>query len=384
VDSASYLVRAVVLEKRSVREVARTHGVSKTWLSELTARYRAGGDAALVARSKRPRSSPSKIADELEDEIVELRKSLADEGYDNGAATIHAHLLRRHDRAPAISSIWRVLQRRGFITPQPQKRPKSSYVRFEAELPNERWQMDMTHVTIADERVVEVLNIIDDHSRLCVASVAFPTVKATDVVDVFSTAATRWGLPATMLSDNGAIFTAAAVGGRCVTEIVLEAHGVAFRHSRPYHPQTCGKIERFHQTVKKFLAQQDAATSLVELQSQLDRFTNYYNEVRPHRAKGRSTPLEAFNARIKAAPIGVREVPFLHYRIRQDRVDREGKITLRYGGRLRHLAVGRPHKGTRVLVLVADRDVRVLSEGGELLSHHVIDPTKNYQQKLVI
>jgi transposase len=201
VDSAGYLVRAVVLEHRSVRHVARAHGVSKTWLYELCARYRQGGDAALVPRSKRPKTPPSKISDAIENEIVELRKSLAEDGYDAGAVTIQAHLARRHQQVPAVSSIWRVLERRGFVTPQPHKRPKSSYVRFEADLPNERWQMDMTHVEIAAGRTVEVLNVIDDHSRLCVASVAFPVVKATDVVSVLATAASRFGLPASMLSD---------------------------------------------------------------------------------------------------------------------------------------------------------------------------------------
>jgi transposase InsO family protein len=382
VDSAGYLVRAVVLEHRSVREVARAHGVSKTWLYELCARYRAGGDVALVARSKRPKTSPSKISDAIEDEIVELRKSLAEDGYDAGAVTIQAHLLRRHDQVPAVSSIWRVLERRGFVTPQPHKRPKSSYVRFEADLPNERWQMDMTHIEIAAGRTVEILNVIDDHSRLCVASVAFPVVKATDVVSVLATATARFGLPASMLSDNGAIFTAAYRNGRCLTEIVLEAQGIEFRHSRPYHPETCGKVERFHQTVKKFLAKQDPAHSIEELQVQLDRFTTYYNEVRPHRAKGRRTPLEAFNARIKAAPLHAPDAAFLHYRIRNDRVHDNGKISLRYEGALLHIGVGRAHGGKRVLVLVADRDVRVLSEDGELLSHAVIDPTKNYQPNI--
>jgi transposase InsO family protein len=236
VESARYLVRSVVLENRSVREVARQHGLSKTWLYELCARYREGGDEALEPRSRRPTSSPTRIGAALEDEIVELRKALAGEGFDAGAVTIQTHLLRRHGEAPAVSSIWRVLVRRGFVTPQPQKRPKTSYVRFEASLPNERWQMDMTHVEIGGGRVVEVLNIIDDHSRLCLASQAFRIVKASDVVSVFAQATGTYGLPASVLTDNGAIFTAAHLGGRCITEIVLEAHGIELRHSRPYHP----------------------------------------------------------------------------------------------------------------------------------------------------
>jgi len=201
VESARYLVQAVVFEHRSVREVARQHGVSKTWLYELVARYREGGEAALAPRSRRPVSSPTRIAAALEDEIVELRKFLAEEGFDAGAVTIQSHLLRRYETAPAVSSIWRVLNRRGFVNSQPQKRPNSSYVRFEADLPNERWQMDVTHVPMSRGRVAEVLNVIDDHSRLCVASVAFKVVGAAEVVEVFAQAVDTYGLPASVLSD---------------------------------------------------------------------------------------------------------------------------------------------------------------------------------------
>jgi transposase InsO family protein len=382
VERARYLVQSVVFEHRSVREVARQHGVSKTWLYELVARYQEGGEAALAPRSKRPKSSPNQISADLENEIVELRKFLGEEGLDAGAVTIHSYLLRHNGSAPAVSSIWRVLNGRGLVTPQPQKRPRSSYVRFEAELPNHRWQMDVTHVEMARGKVAEVLNVIDDHSRLCVASQAFSVVGAEDVVAVFAQAADTYGLPATVLSDNGAIFTASYRHGRCLTEIVFESHGIEFRHARPYHPQTCGKIERFHQTEKKYLRAHRRPRSLAELQERLDVFIAYYNEVRPHRALRRRTPAEAHAALMKAGPAGAPSASFLHYRIRNDRVDKNGKITVRYAGVLRHLGVGHAHKGQRVLALVADRDVRVLSVEGRLLGQFHIDPAKNYQAKL--
>ena len=134
-----------------------------------------------------------------------LRKSLAEEGLDAGAHTIHYHLLRRHRRrraaVPAVATIWRVLHRRGFVVPQPQKRPRSSWRRFCAELPNECWQADTTHWALADGTDVEVLNVVDDHSRLLVASRAFVTTKAADVVETFHQAAASWGFPASMLTD---------------------------------------------------------------------------------------------------------------------------------------------------------------------------------------
>jgi transposase InsO family protein len=377
-DLAGYVVQAVLVERRSVREVAAAHGISKSWLYELLARYREHGDAGLMPRSKRPRRSPTQVPVHIENEIVELRKALAGDGLDAGPLTIHYHLTRRHRDAPSPSSVWRVLVRRGFVTPQPHKRPRSSYVRFEAALPNECWQTDVTHWQLRAGSGVEILNIIDDHSRLAVASVAFAVTRASDVVRVFAEATQRYGLPASVLSDNGAIFTAAYRGGRCAMEIELDRLGIGFKHSSPYHPQTCGKVERFHLTLKRHLARQRKAPSLRVLQTQLDRFVAYYNDERPHRARDRITPAEAFAARTKATPAGPALGPAQH-RVRHDRVDATGRVTLRRAGCLHHICVGRAHKGTAVLVLVADLDVRILTADGELLRHLTLDPSRRYQ-----
>jgi hypothetical protein len=158
----------------------------------------------------------------------------------------------------------------------------------------------------------------------------------------------------------------------------LAGLGVAYKHSRPYHPQTCGKVERFHQTLKKHLARQARPATLEALQAQLDRFGAYYNDVRPHRALGRRTPAQAFAARTKARP---KNPPVLegHHRLRRDRIDKSGTVTLRYRSKLFHIGVGRIHAGVRVLLLVHDLDVRVITEDGELLRHLTLDPTKTYQ-----
>jgi transposase InsO family protein len=382
-DLAEYVINAVLVEGRSVREVAASHGVSKTWLYELLARYRAAGDAGLKPKSKRPRSSPTRVPAALEEEIVELRKALTDQGLDAGAHTIGYHLQVRHRRSrkamPSVATIWRVLSRRGFVSPQPHKRPRSSYKRFAAELPNECWQADTTHWALADGTDVEILNIIDDHSRLLIASQAFVSTKAADVVAAFHQGAAAHGFPASMLTDNGAIFTAEARNGRCVMENELALLGIAFKHSRPYHPQTCGKVERFHQTLKKHLAKQRRPRTVAQLQTQLDRFATIYNTVRPHRALGRRTPAQAFAARIKATPTAPAVPTEGHHRVRRDKIDKTGRVTLRYRTKLLHIGVGRAHIGTRVLLLVNDRDVRVITENGELLQHLTIDPTKDYQ-----
>ena len=382
-DLAGYVINAVLVEGRSVTEVCEAHDVSRSWLYELIARYRELGDAGLRPQSRRPRSSPTRVDAAVEDEIVALRKELTDLGVDAGAHTIHYHLERRYRRCrrsvPSVATIWRVLCRRGFVTRQPQKRPKSSWRRFQAELPNECWQADTTHWTLADGRDVEILNIIDDHSRLLVASRVFVTAKAADVVETFHQGAAELGLPASMLTDNGAIFTAESRNGACAIELELLALGIDYKHSRPYHPQTCGKVERFHQTEKKWLTKQRPAKTVPGLQAQLDRFRTYYNTIRPHRAIDRRTPADAFAARTKATPRrrGI-TVPSQH-RVRRDRIDKTGKVTLRYRSKLLHLGIGRRYAGTRVLILVAERDARVLNDNGELLAEFAINPAKTYQ-----
>ena len=198
---ARLVVTAVLVEGRPKAEVARAYGLSRRWVHELVARYQADGDAGLQPRSRRPHSNPGQTPRAVEDEIVALRKDLHDQGLDAGAATIAAHLHRRHGTAPATATIWRILTRRGFVTPQPQKRPKASLIRFQADQPNERWQADTTHWHLADGSDVEILNIIDDHSRLAVASHARTTFNAAAVVDSFDDACTRHGLPATVLTD---------------------------------------------------------------------------------------------------------------------------------------------------------------------------------------
>jgi transposase InsO family protein len=378
-DLARYVVDAVVLEGRSYRDVARAHGVSKSWVGKVVGRFREGGYEAIAPRSRAPRQIPHRTPVELEDEIVGLRKELTNLGVDAGAQTIHYHLALRHEQVPSVSTIWRVLSRRGFVTPQPHKRPRSSWVRFEATLPNECWQSDVTHWRLKDDTQVEIVNFIDDHSRLAVASHVLARATAPKVLEVFCRAGDRWGLPAALLTDNGCVYTTWHRGGPNVMQTELLALGIDYRHSRPYHPQTCGKVERFHQTMKSFLAKQPQAASIAELQAQVDRFVAYYNEVRPHRARERKPPRVAFEARDKARPSGPKIRIGAGVRVRKDRIDKGGKLTLRHRSRLHHIGVGHAHKGKRVILLVDGLDVRVLSEDGELLRHLTLDPSRDYQ-----
>ncbi|MDQ6857524.1 MAG: IS481 family transposase [Chloroflexota bacterium] len=372
-----YVVDAVVLEGRSPTELARSHGLSRTWVYELVKRFRAGGYDALEPRSRRPKRCPHRFGPEVEALVVLLRGQLAAAGHDAGAATIAHHLGRAGAPVPAVSTIWRILSRHGLITPEPHKRPRTSFIRFEAALPNELWQTDATHWALADGTAVEILNMLDDHSRLLVGSVAFQTVKAADVVAVFYDAAQRYGYPAALLSDNAAVFSGSSRKGKVILETELERLGIAAKHATPYHPQTCGKVERFHQSLKRFLAKQAPAASLGHLQLQLETFAGYYNQHRPHRALDGRSPLVAFNARLKAGP-GNARAP-LQYRVRQDRVDTNGTVTLRYESRLRHIPVGRANKHQSVRLLIAGDRVRIIREDGSLLRELTIDPGRDYQ-----
>jgi transposase InsO family protein len=378
-DVGRYLVEAHLRDGRRVAELARVHGVHRSWLYKLLGRYRAEGEAGLAPRSRRPHHSPTALQPEVIEQIVRVRADLLAQGLDAGALTIQWHLAQRGGRGPSVSSIVRVLRRRGLVVPQPHKRPRSSFIRFEAALPNQLWQIDATHWSLAGERGVEILNIIDDHSRLVVASVAFETVKAADVVAVFHGAAQRCGYPAALLSDNAAVFSGSSRQGKVLLESELERLGIRPSHARPYHPQTCGKVERLHQTQKRWLTKQPPAITLEELCAQLDRFRLQYNQHRPHRALGRRTPQNVFDARVKAGPGSA--VPPVHFRVRYDTVDRNGKVTLRYDSRLHHIGLGARHRGKAIVLFVADRDIRIVDANGELLRELVLDPTRDYQRQ---
>ena len=230
-SKAQLVITAVVLEGRAKSEVARDYGLSRYWVQQLIKRFEAEGVAAYQPRSRRPHTSPHAVSAEVEDQITRRRKELSKQGLDAGSETIAAHLAR-HVRGPvpAVSTIWRVLTRRGFVSAQPHKRPRSSWQHFCAEQPNERWQADTTHWQLADGTGVEILNILDDHSRLDLRSDARPITLAPDVVTSFRKAFTCWGIPASVLTDNGAIFTARQRGeGRVALEIELGVLGVLGR-----------------------------------------------------------------------------------------------------------------------------------------------------------
>jgi transposase InsO family protein len=374
---ARLVITAVVLEGRTQADVARSYGVSKGWVSKLVHRYRLEGDAAFEPHSRRPHTSPGRIGDTTIELIVRLRHELTEMGADAGAEIIAWHLTEHHRLVVSTATIWRTLKREGLITPEPKKRPKSTYLRFEADLPNETWQSDFTHWALADGTDTEILNWLDDHSRMLLSCTVHTHVTGADVVESFTRNTETYGIPASTLTDNGLVYTTRFRGSRNAFEYLLAAMDVTQKNGHPYHPQTQGKIERFHQTLKRWLDARPAAETATELQTQLDQFRVIYNEQRPHRALGRLTPKQAWDATIKATPDS--KPLSVHYRVRRDIIDQFGKLTLRRAGTLHHLGVGRDHARKTVLILTDATQATVTDQHtGEILGLYDINPDRNY------
>jgi transposase InsO family protein len=383
-SKARLVITAVVIEGRTQAEAASTYGVSKGWVSKLIARYRAEGEAAYEPRSRRPKTSPAALDPAVVELILQLRNKLATAGLDAGPDTIAWHLEHHHGSQVSRSTISRHLAHAGLVTPEPNKRPKSSYVRFEAAMPNETWQSDFTHYRLANGHDVEIISWLDDCTRYALHVTAHHRITGPIVTATFRTTLAAHGIPASTLTDNGMVYTvrlAGGRGGRNTFEHELRRLHVVQKNSRPAHPTTCGKVERFQQTMKKWLGAQPAQPATInELQILIDAFVDEYNHRRPHRSlPHRATPAARYDSMPKALPGDSRD-PDTHGRIRHDRVDKAGSVTLRHGGRLHHIGVGRTYAGTCVILLVQDLNIRVVNPiTGELLRELTLNPHIDYQ-----
>jgi transposase InsO family protein len=378
------LVITAVLTGQSQSEAARTYRVSQGWISKLMARYRLEGEAAFEPLSRAPASSPGATPPPTVELVLGLRKKLTEAGLDAGADTIGWHLTHHHATTVSRATINRILVRAGAVTPDLSKRPKSSYLRFEADQPNETWQSDFTHYPLDDGTDSEILSWLDDCSRYALSLTAHARVTGPIVLATFRKAVAGYGVPASTLTDNGMVFTtrfAGGKGGRNHLEHELRQLNITQKNGQPNHPQTQGKVERFQQTLKKWLrAQPVQPATLAELQALLDAFVELYNHHRPHRSlPHRATPATIYASLPKAAPSSGSRAD-THDRVRHDKIDKAGSVTLRVAGRLRHIGVGRTYARTDVILLVQDLHVTVVNAAtGEILRDLVIDPRRDYQ-----
>jgi transposase InsO family protein len=355
-------------------------GVTPKTFYKYLARFDAEGVAGFYPRSRRPVHSPSKLSASAEDIIVRARKELDEQGWDAGAEQIgfwiaeHPQLWPAETVVPSRATINRVLGRRGQIVRVPQRRPHRSRHRFEAAQPNSMWQMDGFEFLLAGGQVVVVLQISDDCSRLDLALRAASSENAVEVWDAVLWAIERYGLPARLLTDNGTAFSGARRGWVSHLEENLRALNVLPITSSVAHPQTCGKNERAHATVRKWLARQPAPGSLAELQSLLDAYRAHYNDRRRKTHLGGMTPTERYALGPHDGP-GSTALPW-PVDIKTAVVSTSGCIGLD-----NHLlGIGRRHARNEVTLIRQHRQIVVFASN-QLIAEFTLTGTRGYQAK---
>lgn len=368
------MLLATLPEGSNVSEWCRRLEVSRQTAYKWRSRYRELGVAGLEDRSRAPKDPHGKTDADIEQLVVELRDRLERVGLDHGPASIHDRLAIEGS-APSDATVWRILRRHGQIKPQPKKRPRSSWLRFQRDRPNECWAGDDTHYLLASGREVRIINMLDDHSRLNVESLAVVECRSPDIWICFSRAAARHGIPAEFLNDNGRAWISAEDFAPVLFARNLERIGVRQIRTSPYHPQTNGKVERFHQTQRKWLNARRPARTVTALQLLLDEFRFIYNEQRPHRAIGRRTPASVWAAQPPATPphTAIDGPPTFA----SCRAGNRGDI--QPGNKLR-INLGVDWAGAQVTVIRRGDDVTVIATNtGEIIRELTIEPDRtNY------
>jgi transposase InsO family protein len=366
------LVAAVADDSLNVKRFCEEQGVSRSTFYKWRSRYREEGLAGLEERSRRPENVQPRMATGIEGRIVELRKRLTEDGLDAGPATIRSHLVNEAwDSVPSEASIWRALTRRGFITSQPQKRPKSSYKSFVFGRVNECWQVDHYDWHLADGTPIQIVNILDDRSRT-VHSEGFTVMTCETAWEAFIHAGEEWGLPGMVLTDNDLVYNGSRRNVTVAFENNLMVLGIRPIASSPYHPQTCGKVERYHQTEQKWLEARPPAERIDELNQLLKAFNQIYNHERPHRSHGGATPGYIHQTEPKAGPAD-RPVT-TPKRVTTGKVAVDGSVWSRPW----RITVGRVHAGKPVTTII-DADQAYIFHGDQLLRHLTLDPTRQNQ-----
>jgi transposase InsO family protein len=359
----------------TVADVCRRYGISRDTYYRYRRRYLAEGLEGLEDRSRRPRSSPAQIPVEVEIRICDMRRDHPRWG----ARRIRAELTREGIEAPAVSTVHRVLRRNGLVAAQPPRRPRADK-RFEREIANDLWQIDATQIPLGNGTKAWVVNVLDDHSRYLLATLAGEAATGELAWDTFEIAASRYGLPRQVLSDNGLCFTGRLHGVEVAFEHSLSDLGVELINSAPYHPQTLGKLERFHRTLKDWLADEGPPFDLEHLGELLDGFRHHYNRQRPHQGIDDQTPAERYEpaplppAQIRLAGPGEMTEPSYppHSIIRK--VGATGSFG--YQGKL--IQVGTRWVGAQVRVIPIGELIHVYY-GERVIRTLTIDPDRYYQ-----
>ena len=349
-------------------------------------RFLAAIDAAMTIKPSKPRRSPQQTDLNMVELLLDTRRRLAEDGWDNGPISVLDELRRKGvSGLPSRATVARIFLARGVVKPQPRKRPRSSYRRFVNPQPNGCWQLDALEWRLADGTIIVIFQLTDDHSRLNVASLAAPGETSDAAVEVFQRGIKAWGVPQRLLSDNGVALNPTRRGRTSPLVELAWSLGVTTMTGKPYKPTTQGKNERGHQTLQRYLRARPASATIQELQALVDDYDRRYNTERGHQAlPGRITPLQAWNATpVAPAPVPPKTLPQLPLRLphrprarpvappmplppMQRRTDPSGAVAAA-GSRY---AIGIEHAGQTIHVLVHTETIDFFDQNGTHLATH--------------
>ncbi|MCW3766797.1 DDE-type integrase/transposase/recombinase [Paenarthrobacter ureafaciens] len=288
----------------AVTAFCRKHNVSRAWFYRVrAAAAEVGPVKALEKKPTIPRTMPALTPQAMIELLLGTRAELQESGQDHGPLSVIAKLSRQGFTPPSRATVARIFSRAGVVMPEPRKKPRSAYKRFVYPQPNACWQIDSTEWQLASGKKVAIFQLIDDHSRLALASLVAPGETSAAAIAVVTQAIERHGAPQKFLSDNGSALNPTRRGRTGALVEFLKAKGIEPITGKPYKPTTQGKNERFHQTLHRYLHRQLPAPSMAALQLQVDAFDLYYNNEREHQGlPAGTTPYEALERHPENAP----------------------------------------------------------------------------------
>lgn len=274
------------------------HDIARSTFYALRARAIEEGQAAVLEpKTRRPKSSPRTIIDEVKQQAIEVRAALESSGLDHGPISVHDKMVALGLTAPSVASLARIFRKAGVARKEPRKKPRSSYRRFVYPAPNACWQLDATEYVLQGGRKCVIFQLEDDHSRLAIASHVATGETTEGALAVVRKGIAKHGVPQRLLTDNGSALNTDRRGWEGQLTAYVSSLGVQAITGKPGKPTTQGKNERFHQTLFRWLDKQPLAGTIEELQEQVDRFDVIYNTERPHQGlPGRVTPQTAWDA----------------------------------------------------------------------------------------
>lgn len=289
----------------AVTSFCNEHGISRESFYVILRRAREEGQvAALEPKSRKPKTNPTKLTDDIKTAAIAVRAALEASGLDHGPISVHDKMKAMGlVEVPSIPSLARIFREAGVARKEPKKKPRSAYRRFVYPAPNACWQLDAAEYVITRGRKRTIFQLIDDHARVAIASHVTTGETSAGALAVVKKGIKKYGVPQRLLSDNGSALNPTRMGRQGQLVSYLESLGVTPITGKPGKPTTQGKNERFHQTLFKYLEKQPLAESTAELQKQVDEFDRIYNNERPHQGlPGRITPQQAWDATPVAEP----------------------------------------------------------------------------------